>query len=118
MSGMSQRWLFTFLYGLHIIWTGLQINIQAKAYKADALWFCLVMGLASIGASFLFRAGRNSAAKLLSFFVIGVVFVFYLYCLIKHPAEDATVRVGLIILSSIAAGALVFFPAARAGRER
>lgn len=115
---MAHRWLFMFLYGLHIVWTGFQKGIEEKAYKPNALWFCLVMGLAAVAASFLFRAGRTSLAKRLSAFVVLLVFGFYLYCFVKAPAEDGTLRVGLIMLSSIAAGALVFMPAARSGRER
>ena len=107
---MPYRWLFTLLYGLHIVWTGLQANIQAKAYKADALWFCLVMGAAAIGASILYRAGRNSAAWKLAGFVVAVVFGFYLFCLIKHPEEDATLRVGLIIISSVAQAGVILMP--------
>lgn len=117
MPGMAQRWLFMFLYGLHIIWTGFQRGIEEKAYKPNALWFCLVMGLIAISASFLFRAGRTRVAKLVSGFVVLLVFGFYLYCFVKEPAEDASVRVGLVMLSSIAAGALVFMPATRTGRE-
>jgi hypothetical protein len=82
---MAHRWLFMFLYGLHIVWTGFQSGIEEKAYKPNALWFCLVMGLIAISAAFLFRAGRNTLAK----------------------------RV-----SSIAAGSLVFMPAAREGRGK
>ena len=110
---MHHRWIAALLYGLHIVWTGLQAGINAKAYKPNALWFCLVMGLAAIAAAYLFRAGRIRVAKGLSFFVTGLVFGFYLYCFIKHPAEDANLRVGLAILSSLAAGALIFLPGSR-----
>ncbi|MCW1915911.1 hypothetical protein OJ996_20150 [Luteolibacter sp. GHJ8] len=110
---MAHRWLFMFLYGLHLVWTGFQSGINARAYKANSLWFCLVMGLTAIAASFLFRAGRTTLAKRVSAFVVLLVFGFYLYCFVKAPAEDATLRVGLIMLSSIAAGSLVFMPAAR-----
>lgn len=115
---MAHRWLFMFLYGLHLIWTGFQRGIEAQAYKPNALWFCLVMGLIAVAASFLFRAGRSVLAKRVSGFVVLLVFGFYLYCFVKAPEEDATVRVGLIMLSSIAAGALVFMPAPRTGRDR
>jgi hypothetical protein len=97
---MPHRWIVALLYGLHIVWTGLQAGINAKAYKPNALWFCLVMGLASIAAAYLFRAGRSTVAKGLSFFVTALVFGFYLYCFIKHPAEDANLRVGLAILGA------------------
>ena len=114
---MPHRWLFTLLYGLHVVWTGLQRNIEAQAYKPNALWFCLVMGLAAIMASFMFRAGRNRAAKLLMSVVLAIVFGFYLFSFIKDPAEDATVRVGLILLTSIAEAAVVFMPAGRVERR-
>lgn len=113
---MAHRWLFMFLYGLHLIWTGFQKGIEVKAYKPNALWFCLIMGLAAIAASFLFRGGRSKMAKRLSAFIVLLVFGFYLYCFVKAPEEDATLRVGLIMLSSIATGSLVWMPEARTGR--
>jgi len=109
---MHYRWLFTVLFGLHIVWTGLLHNIQTRAYHADALWFCLVMGIAAIAGAFLFRAGRNMAARVVTGCVVAIVFGFYLYSLISAPAEDATMRIGLIILSSIAEAVVIFLPAA------
>jgi hypothetical protein len=111
MPSMIYRWLFTVLYGLHVIWTGLLRNIETRAYHADALWFCLTMGVIALAAAFLFRAGRTVAARVVGTFAVAVVLSFYLYCLIKVPAEDATLRVGLIILSSIAEVVVIFLPA-------
>lgn len=112
---MRFRWLVTLLYALHLIWTGLLANIQAQAYKPNALWFCLVLGFAALAGAFLFRLDKTKAAKRVTGPVIGLVFSFYFYCFIKDPAVDATMRVGLMILSSIATAALVFLPAAPRG---
>ncbi len=108
---MVYRWLFTVLYALHLIWTGLQRNIEAQAYKPNALWFCLVLGIAALAGAFLFRLDKTKAARSVTGFVVALVFGFYLYCFIKDPAEDATMRVGLIILTSIAEAVVIFLPA-------
>lgn len=63
MASMVYRWLFTVLYALHLIWTGLQANIQAQAYKPNALWFCLVLGLMALAGAFLFRLNQTKAAR-------------------------------------------------------
>ncbi|MCW1885566.1 hypothetical protein OKA04_12575 [Luteolibacter flavescens] len=109
---MVYRWIFTVLYALHLIWTGLLPGIVQRAYKPNALWFCLVLGIAMLAGAFLFRLGRRRAARAVCGPVVALVFGFYLYCFIKAPAEDATIRVGLIILSSIAQAVVVFLPAA------
>lgn len=115
---MVYRWLFTVLYALHLIWTGLQANIQAQAYKPNALWFCLVLGLMALAGAFLFRLDQTKAARSVTGFVVALVFGFYLYCFIKDPAVDATMRVGLILLSSIAEAVVVFLPAAPRPAEK
>lgn len=113
METMRHRWLFILLYALHLIWTGLLANIQAQAYKPNALWFCLILGFAALAGAYLFRLDRTTAARWITGPVIALVFGFYLYSFIKDPAVDATMRVGLILLASVAAAAVVFLPAAR-----
>ncbi|WP_264488308.1 hypothetical protein [Luteolibacter arcticus] len=108
------RWLLTVFYSLHLIWTGLQRCIEERAYKPNALWFCLVTGLIVMAGAFLLRCGKLSAARAMAGPVVALVFGFYLYCFVKVPAEDATMRVGLIILTSIAQFVVLFLPAAPA----
>ena len=112
------NWLYSILYGLFVIWTGLLRGIEAKAYKPNSLWFCLVMGLMAISAGYLFRSEKVSVAKCLSLVSGGVVLAFYLYCFINKPEGDATVRVGLVIVASIAFLALVFLPKGPKPEER
>lgn len=103
-------WLVALLYGLHIIGTGLWRGIEARAYKPNALWFCLVMGLTCIAGAYLLRLGRRRAGLVTTGVVFCFVFGFYAYCFVAKPEDDATVRVGLILLSSIASLALLHLP--------
>ncbi|WP_372367728.1 hypothetical protein [Candidatus Uabimicrobium sp. HlEnr_7] len=107
---MKNRYALTIVFGLHVIWTGLWRNIEAGAYKPKALWFCFVMGLILIIAGFLYRKGRNRLARVVALIAISIVFTFYLFSFISAPEKDATFRVGLIILSSIAAFVVVLLP--------
>ena len=109
------RTIGAIFYGLFTIWTGLLRGIEAHAYKPNALWFCLVMGSLAIAAGYLFRLGRNLAGLALGLFATLVVLGFYLYSFITAPAEDATVRVGLIIVASIGHLAVLTLPPA--GRD-
>ena len=105
------KWLLTILYGLLTIWTGLHRGIEAKAYKPNALWFCLVMGAVAIAAGFLYRLEKRVAAAFMATVAVAVVLSFYLTCFITEPAKDATFRVGIIILASIAQLVVVLLPA-------
>lgn len=107
---MKFRDILTILYGLHIIWTGLLRNIEAAAYKPNALWFCLAMGLIAIAAGFLFRNGLQRAATACALFAAGVIFCFYFREFICEPENEANYRVGSIILSSIAEIVVVLLP--------
>ncbi len=107
---MKHRDTLTILFGLHIIWTGLWRNIQASAYKPNALWFCLAIGLVAIVAGFLYRKGRERSASITAFIAAAVVFSFYFKEFVTQPEEEATFRVGLIILSSIAQLVVIFMP--------
>ena len=91
------------------MWRG----IDAAAYKPNALWFCLVLGLVSIGAAFCYRLGKDRVATIAASFAAIVVFIFYFREFITSPEKEANFRVGLIILSSIAQLVVVSFPARR-----
>jgi uncharacterized membrane protein HdeD (DUF308 family) len=106
----------TILFGLFVIWTGLLRCIEAQAFKPNAFWFCLTMGLVAIAAGFVFRIGKTKAATILALIAGVVVLGFYLNCLIKQPEKDATYRVGLAIVASFAQIAFVLLPDARTDR--
>ena len=110
--------LLAILYGLFVIWTGLLRGIEAKAYKPNSLWFCLVMGLICIGAGYLFRLGKDAVAMIVSLVASGMVLSFYLYCFVYKPEGDATVRVGLVIVASIGFLAMIFLPAAKSPKGK
>lgn len=110
---MNHRVIFTLLFGFHVIWTGLWRNIQAAAYKPNALWFCLILGLVAIVAGFLYRKRLERAASITAFCAAAVVLGFYFKEFVTQPAEEANFRVGLIILSSIAQLVVIFLPQKR-----
>lgn len=111
ITAMIERWLLTIFFGLHLVWTGLQASIDAGQYKPNALWFCLVTGLLVMGGAFLLRTGKLTAGRWVAGPVVALVFGFYLFCFITAP-EDANLRVGLIILASLAEAVVLFLPAA------
>ena len=98
------------VFGLFVIWTGILRSIEAQAFKPNAFWFCLTMGLLAIAGGYLFRLGRNRIATGLAAAAGLIVFVFYVNCLIVQPEKDACYRVGLVIVAAIAQLALVFLP--------
>lgn len=104
------NWIFAIIYGLFVIWTGLLRGIEAKAYKPNSFWFCLVMGLTCIAAGYLFRLEKKMAATIISLIAAGFVLAFYAYCFVNKPEGDATVRVGLVIVASIGFLAMIFLP--------
>ena len=110
---MNHRDIFTILFGLHVIWTGLWRNIQAAAYKPNALWFCLTLGLVAIVAGFLYRKRQERAASITAFCAVAVVLGFYFREFVTHAEQEANFRVGLIILSSIAQLVIIFLPQKR-----
>ncbi|MEE2642440.1 MAG: hypothetical protein VX768_17545 [Planctomycetota bacterium] len=109
------NWLASIIYGLFVIWTGLLRGIEARQYKPNSLWFCLVTGLLCIVAGYLFRLQKKWAAFGLAFFSSSVVLLFYFYCFIVKPESDASVRVGLVIVASIGYLALIGLPSLRTG---
>ena len=104
------KWICTLVYGLVTIWTGLLRGVEAGAYKPNSLWFCMVMGLVSIAAGFLFRMQKNLAAVITAAFSAVVVLGFYLTSFITGPEGNATYRVAVIIVASIAELAVIFMP--------
>ncbi len=110
---MNHRDIFSILFGLHVIWTGLWRSIQAAAYKPNSLWFCLIIGLVAIVAGFLYRKRLERAASITAFCAAAIVFTFYFREFVTQPEKDATFRVGLIILSSIAQLVVIFLPKKR-----
>ena len=104
------KWLFAILYGLLTIWTGLLRGVEAKAYKPNALWFCMVMGITSIVAGFLYRFEKKRAAKVTALIPAITVLGFYLRSFIVEPEGNATYRVAIIIIASIAQLTAILMP--------
>lgn len=112
------KWLFSILYGLLVIWTGLQRGIEAQAFKPNALFFCLVTGLAAIAAGFLFRLDKRLAAWIAALAATVFVLGFYFACFVGDPEKDASYRVGVAILASIAYLVALFLPPARSQKRK
>ncbi len=110
---MTHRATIAVLFGLHVIWTGLWRNIQAAAYKPNALWFCLVLGSIAIAGAFLDRKGHGRKGVPAVLFAAFVVLAFYFREFVTKPESEANFRVGLVILSSIAMIVVALFPEAR-----
>ena len=96
------RWLLTILFGLFVIWTGIFRCIQAGAFKPNAFWFCTAMGLMAIAAGFMHRINWRIAGTTLAVLSGATVLAFYAYCFVVQPEKDATVRVGMVIVASLA----------------
>ena len=54
------RWLFTFVFALIVIWTGLLRCIETQEFKPNAFFFCGVTGLLTIGAGFLYWLEKHN----------------------------------------------------------
>lgn len=98
------------LFGLLLIGTGLMRSIEAQAFKPNAFWFCLVMGLLAIGAGYLFRLGKFRTGVIVAVSTSVLVISFYMYCLITQPEKDATYRVCAALLAGFAELSLVLLP--------
>ena len=107
---MNRRWLATILYGLLTIWTGLWRGIEAQAYKPNALWFGLVMGVTAIAAGFLYRMNKHLAGTITALVATVLVLGFYFTTFISQPEKDATYRVGIIIVASVAELVVILLP--------
>ncbi len=101
------------IFGLFVVWTGILRSIEVQAFKPNAFWFCLAMGLLAILGGYLFRLGRARIATGVSASSGLIVLVFYVNCLIVQPESDATYRVGLVIVAAIGQLALTFLPPQR-----
>ena len=99
---MDWRFILTILYGLFMIWTGLLRSIEAQAFKPNAFYFCFAVGILSVIGGFLLRADKRWPAIVLTSIATGTALVFYLNCFIGQPEKDATIRVGLAIIASLA----------------
>jgi len=99
---MNWHFVLTVVYGLFMIWTGMLRGIEAQAFKPNSFYFCLVIGVLSILGGFLFRADKRWPAIILTSIAAGTALAFYLSCFVGQPEKDATVRVGLAIVASIA----------------
>ena len=97
---MNWRFILTILYSLFIFWTGLLRSIEAQAFKPNAFYFCLTVGLLAIIGGFLFRSRMQWAAVTISSIAAGIALAFYLYCFVTQPEKDASVRVALAIIAS------------------
>ena len=100
---MKQRWLAVVIYGLFILWTGLQRSIEAAAFKPNAFFFCGVMSLLAIAGAYLIKGGFDRSGRIIASFAAVVALAYYLSSFMLAPQDDATVRVGLAIVSSLAA---------------
>jgi len=105
------------LFGLVVIWTGLLRSIEAQAFKPNAFWFCLTMGLIAIAGGYLIRLERSRIGIMVAAFAGIVVLVFYVNCLIKQPEKDATYRVAIAILAAIAELSFLFLPGSGAAKK-
>ncbi len=101
------------VFGLVVIWTGILRSIEAEAFKPNAFWFCCVVGLMAIGGAYLMRLGRERIGTMLAVFAGLVALIFYVYCLIKQPEQDANYRVGTVIVASVGTLVLVLLPKQR-----
>ena len=110
---MKWKCLLAMGYGLLTVWTGVLRSVEAKAFKPNAFFFCLVMGLAAVAGGYLLRLGWRWTGTLAVLFSAGVVLAFYLSCFIGAPEKDATLRVGIIITGSIGTLVFLFLPPAR-----
>ena len=97
---MNWRFILTIIYGLFMFWTGLLRSIEAQAFKPNAFYFCLFVGLLSIIGGFLFRCETRWPAIIVSSIAAGTALAFYLNCFIVQPEKDASVRVALAIVAS------------------
>ena len=107
---MNWRSLLTILYGLLLIWIGLWRSILAQEFKPNAFYFCLVTGLVAIAGGYAYRLGQCWIGAALALLSVGTVLSFYTYCFITDPASDATYRVGLAIVASVAQICVITLP--------
>ncbi len=103
----------TILFGLFVIWTGLLRCVEAQAFKPNAFYFCMTMGVIALLAGFVFRLGKEKIAIAMGAVAGAIVLAFYLYCMIVQPEKDANIRVALVIVASFAQLAFILLPGPR-----
>ena len=103
----------TLIFGLFVVWTGLLRSVEAQAFKPNAFYFCLTMGIIAIAAGFFYRLGRPSIATCLAVAAGAIVLGFYVYCFMKQPEKDVNMRVALVIVAALAQLSLVLLPPGR-----
>lgn len=116
IQNQNWRWLFTFIFALVVIWTGLHRCIEAQAFKPNAFFFCLVTGLMAIGAGFFYWQEKDKLAMIFGLASAGFVFGYYLFTFITQPTEDANYRVGIAIIAATAQLIVVTLPKREVGR--
>ncbi len=113
LANHSYRWLLTILFGLFVIWTGLLASIEAGGFKPKAFWFCIVTGLVCVEGGFLYRMGKNRLAMIVTFPAAGLVLGYYLFTFVSQPEQDASLRVGLVIIAAIGQMVVMTLPRVR-----
>ena len=103
----------TIIFGLLVVWTGLLRSVEAQAFKPNAFYFCLSMGIIAIAAGFFYRLGRPAIPTCIAVAAGAIVLGFYVYCFIEQPEKDANVRVALVIVAALAQLSLVLLPSGR-----
>lgn len=104
------RWLFTFVFALIVIWTGLLRCIEAQEFKPNAFYFCGVTGVMAIAAGFLYWMRKPKLATIFGLASAGFVLGYYLFTFTADPEIDANYRVGVAIIAAIAELIVVLLP--------
>jgi MFS family permease len=104
------RWLFTFVFALIVIWTGLLRCIEAQEFKPNAFYFCGVTGVMAIAAGFLYWMRKPKLAMIFGLAAAGFVLGYYLFTFTTEPKNDANYRVGVAIVAAIAELIVVLLP--------
>lgn len=104
------RWLFTFVFALLVLWTGLWRCIEVREFKPNAFFFCLVMSLLSMLAGFFYWQRKDKLGMVFGAVTAAMVLGYYLFAFTTEPEKDATYRVGLIIIAATAQLIAVLLP--------
>ena len=107
---MRWRWLLTIGYGLCVISVGLLRSIMAHEFKPNSFWFGIVAGTIAIIAGHFLKAEKPKLGMFLATLAVVPVLAFYLHCFVTQPEKDATLRVGFVIVASIAQICVITVP--------
>ena len=105
---------YALLYGIYTIGTGLLRSIEAQAYKPNSLYFCFVMGALIIASGFLHRLDKKRIAGVMACIATLLILGFYLTQFIGRSETEANLRVGGIIIASVAFLSFYFLPQTKA----